>query len=173
MTHLVQELDMYHSRNQLVYFFRVAIFLNLSHLKSQLSTFMYFRASHLAWLFGLVTQAFLLLEYVLWSEMENRKNNNTFSCTVRVTWQGLLFTLCIVFSLDLGNTYNVNKISHECYCTSVCVFSAFHLSSPKIITTNMRQNDFSHDQDRDCIHVFKFCYFSVNEYLQRIFLLQG
>ena len=35
----------------------------------------------------------------------------------------------------------------------------------------MRQNDFGHDQNRDFIRVFKYCYFSVNKYLQRVHLL--
>ena len=45
----------------------------------------------------------------------------------------------------------------------------------KMMTGNiflvMSQNDFGHDQDRDFIRVFKYCYFSVNKYLQRVHLL--
>ena len=49
-------------------------------------------------------------------------------------------------------------------------------SDRKIMNANMflamHKNDLSHDQDCDFICVFKFCYFSVNNYSQRIHLLQ-
>ena len=48
-------------------------------------------------------------------------------------------------------------------------------SDRKIMTGNMflvmRQNDFGHDQDRDFIRVFKYCYISVKKYLQGVHLL--
>ena len=48
-------------------------------------------------------------------------------------------------------------------------------SDQNILTGNMflvmRQNDFGHDQDRNFIRVFKYCYFLVNTYLQRVHLL--
>ena len=61
---------------------------------------------------------------------------------------------------------------YECLCFFhfPCLFPQINDREHVLV---MRQNDFSHDQDRDCIRVFKFCYFSVNEYLQRIYLLQG
>ena len=34
-----------------------------------------------------------------------------------------------------------------------------------------RQNDFGHDQDRDFIRVFIYCYLQVNKYLQQVYLL--
>ena len=50
-------------------------------------------------------------------------------------------------------------------------------SDQKMMTANMflvmRQNDFSHDQDHDFLSVFKFCYFTVNKYLQHMHLLHS
>ena len=71
-----------------------------------------------------------------------------------------------------------------CVCARACAcailtWGAFWRgvrSDQKIMTTIMllvmRQNDFSLDKGRDFIHdTFKFCYFSLNIYLQRIHLL--
>ena len=48
-------------------------------------------------------------------------------------------------------------------------------SNRNILTGNMflvmRQNNFGHDQDRNFIRVFKYCYFLVNTYLQHVHLL--
>ena len=48
---------------------------------------------------------------------------------------------------------------------------AFGPTEKKKMTGNMRQNVFGHDQDRDFIRVFKYCYFSVNKYLQHVHLI--
>ena len=62
--------------------------------------------------------------------------------------------------------------SHECLG---CVLARRSVRPRKMMTGNMflvmRQNDLGHDKDRDFIRVFKYCYFSVNKYLQRVHLL--